>query len=1010
MPPLTQADVLWFEFERIHGHAPDAVLSYDEMDAVALETRPEPPDEGPAHDERVERALRLARYYASVHALPAPGQSALCLSGGGVRSAAFCMGVIQGLARRGLLSQFHYLSTVSGGGYIGSWLTAWAHRRAMARPDDPARDPELTAFEEVEAEVARRPPHALHEVGPIAWLRRNQRYLTPRAGVLSGDLWAGAALFLRDLLLNWLVFLPAVMAVLLVPRLLQMQLVWWAGYADHAGSGFGYLVDAVRGRAMGPAPGWRGWTDIYSAGLAFLALAGLFHARLANSPMTDRRFFLAVMLPLVAAGWLATMFNAVVLAGGVVPDTVLLGLWMVGAPSTLVSARLAAGLLAGKAMDGRYVSPLRDLAWDLASLAVSGMVVGALIWGWLWVRSSAWWGQGTVRDLEVFGVPMLLVAFFGGQVVYTALACRAPFGRQDQEWMGRASGLYLMAGAIWAVTSGIVIYGDPLRRELLGLLAVIGVSGALTLSGAVSAISKANATLVAATQKAGVGVVIQGVALLFILSGTVLLTEIDKFPLQLARVFTGLAFEWRADRLVAMLVAQHLARQADGIDALVMAYPVTSMAAQAMGVIFVAMGLLLLTSVVLSMVVDVNLFSLHALYANRLVRTFLGASNLEGVTGRDPQRNTFDGFFQGDDVKLSEVWRWPEPPVSPERKGPYPVLNMALNLVSGPDPAWQDRKAAPFVATPYHVGGDLVGYMPHDDQFKRRHMTLGTAMAVSGAAASPNWGYHSSPLVGFLMTLFNVRLGWWFENPSRVSDMAFPLRSFRLFLQEALGQTRGSDPYLYLSDGGHFDNLGLYEMLRRRCRLVVAVDATQDPDVTLEDLGRTLRQVSIDLGVTVEFTTLPFRKRADPATAGLYAAIGTITYPENEKPGTLIYIKPGFLADAPADVRAFAAGDPKFPHDSTTNQWFTESQFESYRALGFHAASLLCGKVLSSDPGLELSDLPHLVERYIKRNQPPTAALLLPLPRGEGRGEGFWGRRRRRARPSPNPLPGGEGF
>ena len=997
MAPLTQADVLWSEFERIHGHAPDALLGFEEMDRIAFETRPEPPDSGVAHDARVERALRLARYQASVHAL-APGQSALCLSGGGVRSAAFCMGVIQGLARRRLLSQFHYLSTVSGGGYIGAWLTAWAHRRAMARPDDPARDTTLTAFEEVEAAVARRPAHALHEVGPIGWLRRNQRYLTPRAGVLSGDTWAGAALFLRDLLLNWMVFLPAIMAVLLVPRLLQMELVWWSGFAADSGSGFGFLVNLIRGRATGPAPDWRGWTDVYSAGLAFVGLAGLFRARLARTRLTDRGFFLAVLVPLLGAGWLATMFNAVVLSGGVVPDRVLLGLWMAGVPTTLVSARLVAGLLAGGLLAGGLLAggvgrprsdrPLRDMAWDLASLTVAGMAVGGLVWGWLWLRSGAWWGHGTERDLEVFGEPVLLLAFFGGQVVYTALACRAPFGRQDQEWMGRASGLYLMAAVMWAVTSGIVIYGDPLRREVVGLLAVLGVSGSLTLTGAVSAVSKANATLVAATQRAGVGALIQAVALLFILSGAVLLTEVDQIALQAAKLVTGLAFEWQVDWRLA-------------------AHPATPLAAESVGVIAVAMAMLLTTSLGLSMVVDVNLFSLHALYTNRLVRTFLGASNLEGVTGHDPERNTFDGFAWSDDLDMQDLWRWPAPDGSadppgaaksadPSRKGPYPVINIALNLVSGPDPAWQDRKAAPFVATPLHVGGDLVGYMAHDREFKRRHLTLGTAMAVSGAAASPNWGYHSSPLVGFLMTLFNVRLGWWFENPSRVGDMAFPLRSFRLFLQEALGQTRGSDPYVYLSDGGHFDNLGLYEMVRRRCRLIVAVDATQDANVTMEDLGRTLRQVSIDLGVTVEFTTLPFRKRADPATTGLYAAIGTINYPESANDrgsagaGTLIYIKPGFLADAPADVRAFAAGDAKFPHDSTTNQWFTESQFESYRALGLHATTLLCGPSRTVDPGLDLADLPHLAACYIKREQgSPAGSAASTAEKGPAGGEGF---------------------
>ena len=101
------------------------------------------------------------------------------------------------------------------------------------------------------------------------------------------------------------------------------------------------------------------------------------------------------------------------------------------------------------------------------------------------------------------------------------------------------------------------------------------------------------------------------------------------------------------------------------------------------------------------------------------------------------------------------------------------------------------------------------------------------------------------------------------------------------------------------------------------------------------------------------------------AAAGLYATIGAINYPEGGPEGVLIYVKPGYLADAPADVRAFAAGDPKFPHDTTLNQWFTESQFESYRALGVHAMGLITGKIRTADAGLDLADLAHLARRYV---------------------------------------------
>ena len=113
-----------------------------------------------------------------------------------------------------------------------------------------------------------------------------------------------------------------------------------------------------------------------------------------------------------------------------------------------------------------------------------------------------------------------------------------------------------------------------------------------------------------------------------------------------------------------------------------------------------------------------------------------------------------------------------------DRSGPYPIINCALNLVGGGELAWQQRKAASFVFTPKYCGYDFPdrppGYCSNGpgDQVKppayassRGPLTLATAMAISGAAASPNMGYHTSPAAAFLMTLFNVRLGWWIGNP-----------------------------------------------------------------------------------------------------------------------------------------------------------------------------------------------------------------------------------------------------
>ena len=157
----------------------------------------------------------LIALYQSIHRLEAAGQeprAALCLSGGGIRSAAFGLGILQGLARHGLLLKFHYLSTVSGGGYIGSWLTAWRRHAA----NDKAV---------IESLTSRRadPPEEPPEIGSI---RADSNYLTPRLGLLSADTWTAVSLYVRNLLLNWLVLVPMFAAGLLVPLVASRFLDW----------------------------------------------------------------------------------------------------------------------------------------------------------------------------------------------------------------------------------------------------------------------------------------------------------------------------------------------------------------------------------------------------------------------------------------------------------------------------------------------------------------------------------------------------------------------------------------------------------------------------------------------------------------------------------------------------------------------------------------------------------------------------------------------------------------
>lgn len=274
------------------------------------------------------------------------------------------------------------------------------------------------------------------------------------------------------------------------------------------------------------------------------------------------------------------------------------------------------------------------------------------------------------------------------------------------------------------------------------------------------------------------------------------------------------------------------------------------------------------------------------------------------------------------------------------KQRPLHVVNVALNLVAGQKLAWQQRKAESFTISPLHCGNFELGYRPAREFGGPRGISLGTAMATSGAAASPSMGSYSSPVVGFLMTLFNARLGNWLGNPADTGKDTWketgPRSAIRSIVKEALGLTDNRSGYIYLSDGGHFENLALYEMVLRRCRSIIVLDSSCDPELTCEDLGNAIRKIRIDLRVPIAFPEAAVRAVREGKKR---AVIATIQYSAVDGPvpdGKLIYLKPMLMGNEPPDLGTYAKANPTFPHESTADQWFDESQTESYRMLGLH--------------------------------------------------------------------------
>jgi len=169
-------------------------------------------------DPKLSETERRAELFQEVHKQADPF-SALCISGGGIRSATFALGALQSMADRNILGKFDYLSTVSGGGYIGSWLTAWIQRAG--------------GYDKVGPMLKRNAPKPVPpDPDPIQHLRDYNNYLTPKLGFFSGDTWTVAATIIRNMTLNWLVLVPLLMGALAIPRIMVSLISMRHYYGD----------------------------------------------------------------------------------------------------------------------------------------------------------------------------------------------------------------------------------------------------------------------------------------------------------------------------------------------------------------------------------------------------------------------------------------------------------------------------------------------------------------------------------------------------------------------------------------------------------------------------------------------------------------------------------------------------------------------------------------------------------------------------------------------------------
>jgi len=798
-------------------------------------------------------------------------RSALCFSGGGIRSACICLGVLQGLARfsmrdpegkPGILHNFDFLSTVSGGGYIGSWFMAWAKRHPLG-------------YAGAVSEISTCGSTGLDpEPRPLLHLREYTSFLAPRLGGLTLDTWTLAATVMRNLFLNNCMLLPAAAALMCAPLAAGVIMTEvahkltgqnWIGALVLLLSTALLLLAFVQNVSMKWA--WRraAWVLMWVANAVIsLSVAGLLVYWIAGelsygTPSLDAvtlfRFTELIAIPLVVPA-----VRGILVIGNRARswrEAVIRRALFAAAVPVVASATSALLLLLAQAAPSLEETlnrmPHRDLWPKNAPLFVLGL---PLVWAILLTAASLFTGVVAKSDLD-----------------------------ENREWWARMKATHMLLMLAWLVASTLAFYGASLFHDIVPVLAA--------LTGAVAAFAGKSPSTPAqegAVAKSKLGVIAPVCELLFLFFLAITLADFNYWILEkiLHADYQNLESGTR---------------------------------------LFLYISILIGFAIFCNLFFSVNTFSLHAMYRVRLIRAYLGASN----EFRTP--DFFTNFDGSDNLNEEELYG---------SHSPLHVINATLNLVATNNTAWTQRKAESFTFSPLHCGSLRIGYVPTGMYAGTHGVTLGTAMAISGAAFNPNMGYHSSPLLTLIMTLFNVRLGYWLPNPRLDKGKSFfkhssPRLALLPLLNEALGRTNDTANFIQVSDGGHFENLGLYEMVMRRCRRIIVVDGGADCKFQFEDLGNAVRKIRIDFGIQIEFRNENHIQTGNnPQTA--YCAIADILYRDVDGPnannGELIYLKPAVRGTEALDVQHYADTHTDFPNQTTADQFFTEEQFESYRKLG----------------------------------------------------------------------------
>ncbi|MBI5589473.1 MAG: patatin-like phospholipase family protein [Deltaproteobacteria bacterium] len=371
-------------------------------------------------------------------------------------------------------------------------------------------------------------------------------------------------------------------------------------------------------------------------------------------------------------------------------------------------------------------------------------------------------------------------------------------------------------------------------------------------------------------------------------------------------------------------------------------------------VYFTALG----CSLLIAYCADINHVSMHRFYRNRLMEAYL------------PMR-VRDDWGREENISIMDESVTPPVPASerdadlcllhaiPQTAAPYHLINATIQTVGSRLPKLKERGGHSFIFSPLFCGSDCTSYARSKDYIKGK-VNLATAMAISGAAVDPNtYATRSRPLT-FLMTLLNVRLGYWIRNPqtTALGNVQWRNPSWYKIFSEMLGRgLNENSSSLHLSDGGHFENLGLYELIRRECKYIIVCDATADVNYVFDDLAKAVERVRVDFGAEITIDTRPIRPVNKVRKISREACVvGGIRYKSGLE-GVIVYVNTTLVEKLTEDIYAYQRQNPAFPDQGTGDQFFGEQQFEAYRELGLQLGVRYFSKLVVPGGPLDLLNL-----------------------------------------------------